>query len=164
MSEVVYEVDISQLDSTLDKVFLEIPEQAREEFLDKIGVVIRGRLGQAIRGLFMGATGGLDASIVVHKGRDYVEVGPTKKVSSSKGVYDLGLILEKGSKGGQVITPINKKKLRFYWKGRWHFRDRVTRGSTPAYFFVRRTRDTLEPEILMRAVTTFREEYEKHKP
>ena len=40
-------------------------------------------------------------------------VTPTKKVSSSKGEYNLAAILENGSKGGQVILPINGPYLKF---------------------------------------------------
>ena len=161
---VTYEVPIRELDRVLDKVFSEIPKKAVKRFLEKIKVVQEGRLKQEVRTLFKG-TGGLENSITSIVESDRVITGPTKKVSSRRGVYDLGLILEKGSKGGQVITPYPPRRyLRFYWKGSIHFRKKVIRGSIRPYYFVRRTYEVMEREAPLRAYLSFKEEYERNRP
>lgn len=81
-------------------------------------------------------------------------------MSSSKGVYDLGLILEKGSRGGQVVRPVSRKALKF----NSYLRKSIVRGSIPATHFVRRTKDAVEPELLKQTVLTFKKLYESYTP
>lgn len=66
MSEVIYEVDISQLDSVLDKVFFEIPEKAMAEWVDMAGTLIQTKMIQFTP---RGKTGGLISSIEAERGR-----------------------------------------------------------------------------------------------
>lgn len=165
MSEIFYEVPIDRLDETIEKIFDGIPLDVKEIWLaeasQKVHTILQSRAPFR--------SGGLRASIVIRPyykarlagGRGTI-IGPTKKVAG----IDLGYMLERGSRGGQTITPTIRRYLKFYWlrTGRWHYAKRVKRGRIKARRWVRGSVDLLTVELQRMAIDRWREELRRGAP
>lgn len=154
---ITYNVDIDRLDETIEKIFTQIPEEAQKRIFDEV-------VWNVERSMEANApykTGGLRNSIETRRiGKFEAYTGPTKKVDG----YDLGLLLERGSKGGQSIVPTEKKWMKFFWKktGQTHYAKKVTRGSIAPRRWVRKTVARLVPEIKLIVNEIWRSEYERN--
>lgn len=178
MVEIIYRVSVERLHEAIEEIFTHIPEKAQQKIFDK---VLR-RVERNLKNMSPIKTGRLRGSIKTIKiGKYRAITGPTRKV----GRYDLGLILEAGSKGGQIIrarrrsvwTPELRRKsdvelhevptrpgwLKFFWKktGRTHYARQVTRGAIAPRRWVRNTVSRIFPELTEIVFSGFRREYER---
>lgn len=178
---IVYNVDINRLDETIEKIFTQIPEEAQKRIFDEVVWNVETALKVAAPK----RDGGLSNSITTKRmGKFEAITGPTKKVDG----YDLGLLLERGSKGGQKIrgntgvrrllrgtlsakdareraTSITERGwMKFFWKktGQTHYAQEVTRGSIAPRRWVRKTVTRLVPEIKRVVNEIWRSEYERN--
>jgi len=157
MSSINYIVDIDRLDETIEKIFTQIPEEGQRRIFNE---VLRN-VELALEAAAPYKTGDLRSSIRTNRvGKFEAYTGPTKKV----GGHDLGLLLERGSKGGQTIIPTSRKWMKFFWKktGQTHYAKKVTRGSIAPRRWVRKTVTRLVPEIKWLVREIWRLEYERN--
>lgn len=179
MSEVTYDIDITQLNQVLEEVFRRVPQAFTEKVLDKSSEVIKKRMQEnSPVGRFFRQKPSLKDSIRIEREGDNSRlIGPTKKVDG----HDLGTIMELGSKGGQIIKPKPakrrmrglqepkvlspaKKALRFYWKktGKIHYMSKVTRGTIEPRYFIRKTAGQMRQELPSEIRDVIRQEYRKN--
>jgi hypothetical protein len=160
MSEVTYDIDITQLNQVLEEVFTRTPEVFTEKVLDRSADEIKRRLYENSPVGRFGREPHLQDTIKIEKKEKSRLIGTTKKVDG----HDLGTILELGSKGGQEIRPVTKKALRFYWKrtGKIHYASKVTRGTIEPRFFVRKTSLQMKQELFPHIMEVIRQAYRKN--
>ena len=156
-----YHVDASKIRDLAKKLFVDIPPYAMNEATMSIagetyGVMMQespssSKSGRGYRGP------PLRFSITVERISPLVySIGPTKKV----GGKDLGIILTRGSPGGQMIRPLKKRDtLRFIWKGKMIFVKSVVRGDIPANNFMDRTAQIMEANALAIAEEEYFKKY-----
>lgn len=144
MPEIVYEVNLGNIDRVLSKIIDEIPSKALHETFIKGIEIITEELLKTVPRESHGLAYSIQAEPKYRLGDVDADIGSTKKVDG----WDLGLILERGSIGGQIITPRVAKYLRFFWKktGKWHFARRVRRGTiTPRWWVTQAWINCQEP-------------------
>jgi len=157
LSEIIYNVSLENLDALIEKIFTEIPEKVQRELFDEVVWNVETSLKVAAPK----KSGGLSDSIRTDRiGKFDAFTGPTKKVDG----YDLGSILEVGSKGGQILTPRTKSYMKFRWRktGATHYFKSVTRGAIAPRRWVRNTVRRIVPEIKRIVYNRWRDEYARN--
>jgi hypothetical protein len=179
MGSTTYYVELGRLNEVIEQIYDRVPEIFTERILDESSKLIRKRMRENTPvGRFGRQKPSLQDSITIEKISDEeTHIGPTKKVDG----YDLGTIMELGSKGGQIIKPRApvrrmrllrepeivkpaKKALRFYWKktGKIHYMNKVTRGTIEPFYFIRKTAGQMRQELVPLVKKIIGEEYRKN--
>ena len=143
-----YWIDASQIESLAEKLFIQVPEHAIEDAKREVAQMAKNYImaeAPTSFGKESQHTGTpLWSTVTIDIVGDGYSVGPTKKVSCH---WDLASIIEFGSAGGQILRPRTKKMMKFLYKGKTWFKNRVIRGSIAPNPFVGRARDKLAPEV-----------------
>jgi len=160
-----YVVDVRELVPALDRFINGVTERARDEALDRIkwrGQVVmmeecpsslksgRGYRGPPLRFSIKGTK----------PDSETVKVGPTKRVDG----YDLGAMMELGSNNPVLITPKNRKFLKFMYRGKVWFKKAVRRGIIPPNPFVKRTTFRMRHLIPKIVLDAFMDVYQSEAP
>ena len=145
---ITYWIDASEINTLAEKLFTVIPKQAIEEAKRKVALEAQ-RYIMAEAPIPISKAGRIErgplwSTVTIDIVGDGYSVGPTKKVS---GHWDLASIIEFGSAGGQILRPRTKKVMKFFYKGKMWFRDKVRRGSIAPNPFVLRARNKLSSQI-----------------